>query len=67
MGELRVFMERVVAFEEVRQAGDEAGACAQAVTALAAVERMIDSVTAQWAYVHAQLDAEAAAEGVTLD
>lgn len=67
MAEVSGMTRSASAYGAAVEAGDEAGACANAVDALRAADRVVESAAAQWAYMHARYDAEAAARGVSLE
>jgi hypothetical protein len=67
MAEVGGMAQSAAAYGEALEAGDEAAACDSAIEALRAADRIVDSAAAQWAYMHARYDAEAAAHGVSLE
>lgn len=60
-------MEAMMGFAEARDAGDEAAACAAALSGLGTVYDIVASNERQWARMHSRYAAEAARLGVTLD
>ncbi|MBI1185902.1 MAG: hypothetical protein GC206_00930 [Alphaproteobacteria bacterium] len=67
MAEAEDLTEAAFAYGRAIDAEEPAAACAHARTALRAADRIVDSAAAQWAYMHARYDAEAAARGVNLE